>query len=246
MPFSRRKMLFAMSVTSGVLLSGTMTSFSVMGASSSAGTPLKIGVIGAGWLGGTVAKLWVQAGHEVIFSSRHPDELRKMTAPLGNRAHVGTPAEAAKFGTVLLFAVPYDALVTLGKDLTADLKGKIVLDACNPSGWQVNTLAREAQKNGVGPTTARLLPGTRLVRAFSAVDATAIQASAERPNNRLGVPVASNDKGALDVAARLVTDAGCEPVITGDLSSATLFQRGSPAFRANTSAQELRRLMNLN
>ena len=79
--------------------------------------PMRIGVIGAGALGGTVGRVLVKAGHEVKFSSRHPEELAAMMRELGPRASVGTPGEAAEFGTVLLFAVPYEALPQLGRDL---------------------------------------------------------------------------------------------------------------------------------
>ena len=68
--------------------------------------PMRIGVIGAGSLGGTVSGILVKAGHEVKFSSRHPNELVAMARKLGPRASVGRPREAAEFGTVLLFAVP--------------------------------------------------------------------------------------------------------------------------------------------
>ena len=93
--------------------------------------PVRIGVIGAGSLGGTVGSVLVKAGHEVKFSSRHPEELVSMTKELGPRASVGTPREAAEFGTVLLFAVPYEALPELERDLKETIRGKIVLDACN-------------------------------------------------------------------------------------------------------------------
>ena len=99
--------------------------------------------------------------------------------------------------------------------------------------------------NGVAQTSAKYLPGTRLVRAFSAVDATAIEASAQRQSGKLGVPLAGDDAKAVEVAAQLVRDAGCEPVIVGDLASAVSFQRGGPGFRANTNAPELRRLFGL-
>ena len=94
--------------------------------------------------------------------------------------------------------------------------------------------------------SAKLLPGTRLVRAFSAVDATAVAASAGRSSGKLGVPLlAGDDAQAVQIAAQLVLDAGCEPVIVGDLAEARSFQRGNPAFRANTTALELRRLLGI-
>ncbi len=205
--------------------------------------PLRIGVIGAGSLGGTIGRLWVQAGHEVLFSSRHPDQLVSITRPLGSRASVGTPRQAAAFGAVVLFAVPYDALSQLGQDLQAELRGKIVLDATNPGSGSDNDLAHEAMANGVGQTSAKYLPGTRLVRAFSAVDAWAVASSAGRQSGKLGVPIAGNDAEAVKVAAQLTRDAGCEPVVVGKLAAATSFQRGGPGFRANTTAPQLRRLL---
>lgn len=206
---------------------------------------LRIGVVGSGWLGGDVGRLWVQAGHEVLFSSRHPEELTAMTQRLGPRAAVGTPGQAAEFGSIVLFAVPYDALPQLGTDLRDLLRGKIVLDACNPGPGADSPLTREAMANGVGQTSAKYLAGTRLVRAFSAVDVTAVTASAGRRSGKLGVPIAGDDAEAVRVAAQLVRDAGCEPVEVGPLASAVTFQRGGPGFRANTTARELRRLLGL-
>ncbi|MNE66954.1 hypothetical protein D3C80_1625370 [compost metagenome] len=83
------------------------------------------------------------------------------------------------------------------------------------------------------------------MRAFSATDATSINASSRRDGEKLGVPLASNDAQALQVAAQLVRDVGSEPVITGDLASARTFQRGGPGFRANTDASALRKLLGL-
>lgn len=208
--------------------------------------PMRIGVIGAGSLGGTVGRLWVAAGHEVMFSSRHPDELASMTKQLGPRATVGSPRQAAQFGQVVLFAVPYDAVPSLGRDLHDVLSGKIVLDACNPSWGSFTALGREAEANGVGQTSAKYLPGTRLVRAFSAVDATSIDSSAQGKGERVAVPIAGDDSSAVQVAVQLVKDAGCDPLVVGKLADARSFQRGAPGFRANTNLPELRRLLGMN
>lgn len=228
---------------------GMMTSIAALPFSmplkASVAEPLRIGVIGAGWLGGTVGRLWVRAGHQVMFSARDLDRVRSDIAGLGPRATVGTPQQAAEFGSVVLFATPYDALPDLGRELSAALRGKIVLDATNPPPGSSNHLTRESEANGVAAVSARLLHGTRLVRVFSAVDATAIEASAGRSSGKLGVPLAGDDKNAVQIAARLVRDAGSEPVIVGDLSSARSFQRGGPGFRANTTAAELRSRMAL-
>ena len=236
MPLSRRSFLGAL---------GAVAASAFVPLKGRATPKMRIGVIGAGWLGGTVGRLWVKAGHEVLFSSRHPGELVRMTRELGPRASTGTPRQAAEFGSVVLFAVPYDALPELGRDLREVLRGKILLDACNPASGSDSALAREAQANGVGQTSAKYLPGTRLVRAFSAVDATAVEASAGRQSGKMGVPLAGDDAQAVQVAVQLVRDAGCEPVVGGNLAAAARFQRGGPGFRANTTAPELRRLLGL-
>jgi predicted dinucleotide-binding enzyme len=204
---------------------------------------MRIGIIGAGWLGGTVGRQWVKAGHEVLFSSRHPERFQTLVREVGPLASAGTVAEAAAFGPAVLIATPYAALPAVGRDHGEALHGKIVLDATNPSPSE--PLARDADRLGVGPTSARLLPGTRLVRAFSAVDATAIEASAAGRSTPLAVPLAGDDREAVEMAAQLVRDAGCDPLVVGDLGAARSFQRRGPGFRANTSLPRLRRLLGL-
>lgn len=206
---------------------------------------VKIGVIGAGWLGGTVGKLLVKSGYEVFFSTRHPEELNGMAAELGPKAHVGTPKDAAAFADVVLIATPYSAIPQISADFLNELKGKIILDATNPPGYSMDSLAREAEANGVAQTTAKYFPQSTLVRVFSAVDASAIESSYDRSSDKLGVPVASDDPNALKLAAALVEATGCDPVIVGDMNAARSFQRGGPGFRANTTAANLRRLLNV-
>jgi hypothetical protein len=206
---------------------------------------MRIGVIGAGWLGGTVGGVWAKAGHEVLFSSRHPDKLAAMVRELGPHASAGTPVEAAAFGEVVLIAAPYGELEAIGRDLGGTLKGKIVFDACNPYPPDPGAFRREIETAGVAVSTAKYLPGARLVRAFSAVDATSVEASAAGRGAKLGVPLASDDDDALRVAEQLVRDAGCEPVVVGNLAAARSFQRGGPGFRANTNAPALRRRLGL-
>src|SRR6516225_4925204 len=89
----------------------------------------RVGVIGSGHIGGTIGGLWVKAGHPVLFSSRHPDELKELVTGLGPLARSGTVSQAISFGEALLVAVPYGALPQLGKDNV--FAGKITLDACN-------------------------------------------------------------------------------------------------------------------
>src|ERR1043166_224772 len=91
----------------------------------------KIGVIGSGKIGGTIGGLWVKSGHPVMFSSRHPEELKDMVAGLGSLAQAGSVDQAVAFGDVLFIAVPYGAVPQVGQQHAAAWKGKVMLDACN-------------------------------------------------------------------------------------------------------------------
>src|SRR6185295_3044990 len=72
--------------------------------------PMKIGVIGSGRIGSTLGGLWVKAGHEVMFSDRDPEAVKRAMDGLGPRARAGSVAEAVAFGEAILVAVPYLAL----------------------------------------------------------------------------------------------------------------------------------------
>lgn len=207
--------------------------------------PLKIGIIGAGHIGGTLAALWVQAGHEVLISSRHPDELRPLAQSLGPRAHVGTPREAALFGPVVLISVPYGALPQVGRDLRTELAGKIVLDTGNPYPQRDGPMALEARKKGTGVASAEFLPGVRLVRAFNAINSGDLKSQAHRSGEPVAIPLAGDDPEALKVAQRLVRDAGFEPVVVGPLSRAREFDVGTDVYTRLMTAAQLRAALGL-
>lgn len=205
-----------------------------------AAQPMKIGIVGSGRVGSTVGSLWVQAGHEVMFSSRHPDTLKDMAAKLGPRASVGTVQEAIAYGAVMFLAVPYSALPQIGRDNAAALKGRIVIDASNPIVSRDGATAEEAMANGIGATSLKYLPGTRYVRTFNSIGTGTLAREAHRSGTPLGVPLAGDDAGAVKLAAQLVRDAGFEPVIV-PLARAMEFAPGTALFGKGVPADELRK-----
>lgn len=145
----------------------------------------KIGIIGSGRIGGTLGGLWVKAGHEVMFSSLDIEHDKVLATSLGAKASAGTPNEAAKFGEVLLFSVPYAALPRLGQDLKESIQGKVLLDTCNPIPARDGDMAIEAKAKGTGVASPQLLPGARLVRAFNSVGYSMLQSEAHRSDARV-------------------------------------------------------------
>jgi len=206
---------------------------------------MKIGVIGSGRIGGTLGSLWVKAGHEVLFSARNLDEVRKVIAGLGPKARAGTPQEAAAFGDVILISVPYSALPQIGKDLAAELKGKVVLDTCNPIPRRDGPMAEVARAKGTGVASPEYLPGVRLVRAFNSVGARFLQSEAHRAGEKVAIPLAADDPAVLKIAARLVEDAGFEPVVIGPLSRAIEFDTGTAVYGKALTARELRKALGI-
>jgi len=215
------------------------------GAVPAAEAPLKIGIIGAGHIGGTLASLWVKAGHEVLVSSRHPEQLQGLVRSLGPRARAGTPREAAQFGDVVLISVPYAALPEVGRDLRSELSGKIVLDTGNPYPQRDGDMAVEARRKGTGVSSAEFLPGVRLVRAFNAINSGDLASEAHRSGARIAIPLAGDDSQALEMAQRLVRDAGFEPVIVGPLARAREFDVGTAVYTRLMTAAQLRQALGL-
>jgi predicted dinucleotide-binding enzyme len=201
--------------------------------------PTKIGIVGSGNVGSAVGELWVKAGHEVMFSSRHPESLKDMAAKLGPKAHVGTVADAAAFGDVIFLAVPYSALPDIGRDNAKAFAGKVLIDASNPVVRRDGPVAEEAMASGIGPTSMKYLPGVRYVRAFNPVGAGQLRQLSHRPGTPIGMPMAGDDPQALKVATQLVRDAGFEPVVL-PLSRAMAFAPGTEIFGRATPVDELR------
>jgi len=203
---------------------------------------LKVGVIGSGRIGSALGEIWLGAGHEVMFSSRHIENDRALAARLGGKARAGTPQEAAAFGEIVLMAVPYRALPQLGKDLANELKGKPLIDACNPFVHRDGEIATWAREKGAGLASAELLPGARIVRAFNAVSYARLPDIAQRKDGeRPGMPMAGNDAKAIALASRLVRDAGFEPVVVGDLAFGKHLIPGTP-LAGERSPEEVRKV----
>lgn len=228
----RREFLQATAALAVLPIAGTI-------ASAQARKP-RIGLIGSGNVGSALGRVWARAGYEVMFSSRSVDNDRKLAAEVGANARAGTPQEAAAFGDVLVVAVPYGSLPELGKTLGSALEGKVVIDTCNPFPDRDGAIAIRARDEGAGVVSAALLPGARIVRAFNAVGAARMGAAHEQPG-QFGMPMAGDDKAAIDIASQLIRDIGYEPVLVGGLAMGRYLVPGTPLAGERT-ADEVRKV----
>jgi hypothetical protein len=220
----RRFLEVAAAATAALALDGLPLS---VRAASAATEKMKIGIVGSGSVGGTLGAVWVKTGHEVMFSSRNIEHDKALAAKLGPNARAGTPREAAAFGEVLMVSVPYRALPEVGKDLAGLIKGKVVIDTCNPFVSRDGEVATWARQKGAGLASAELLPGARIVRAFNAIGYTRMGAAHEQPG-RIGMPIAGDDAQAIAIASRLIRDIGYAPVLIGGLAMGKHLMPGTP------------------
>jgi predicted dinucleotide-binding enzyme len=177
---------------------------------------MDIGIIGAGNIGATAARLLVRAGHRIaIANSRDPETLAPLVAELGDGARAATVEEAADFGDVVLEAVPFGRL----RELPADrLAGKVVIDAANFYPRRDGELDLGGRTHS--EVVAEHLRGARVVKAFNTIYFRRL-AEGGRPEaplgERLAIFLASDDEEAKRVVAGLIEEIGFAPVDTGGL-----------------------------
>jgi 8-hydroxy-5-deazaflavin:NADPH oxidoreductase len=136
--------------------------------------------------------------------------------------------------------VPYRALPEVGKTVADLIKGKVVIDTCNPFVSRDGEIAAWAREKGAGLASAELLRGARLVRAFNAIGASRMGEAHKEPG-RIGMPIAGDDAGAIEIASRLIRDIGYEPVPIGGLAMGRHLMPGTPLAGEHAPA-EIRRI----
>jgi 8-hydroxy-5-deazaflavin:NADPH oxidoreductase len=203
---------------------------------------MRIGIIGAGHIGGTLAKLFVDAGHEVAVSnSRGPETLASLVEQLGGGAQAMTVAKAARFGDVVVVSVPFGRYREVP---TEALAGKVVIDTNNyypQRDGHVEELASDRT------TSSELLQehaaGARVVKAFNAIVWTRLRDDG-RPRGegeRFGIPISGDDAEAKQTVTELMDEIGFEAVDAGTLAEGgRKHQPGAAAYTEGLPATELR------
>jgi 8-hydroxy-5-deazaflavin:NADPH oxidoreductase len=203
---------------------------------------VRIGILGAGRIGGTAAKLFSRAGHEVgVSNSRSPVSLTALASTLGPRVTAMSASDAVQFGEVVLLALPYRNLDQLPPSHLFD--GKIVIDATNPysSQGQVIDLGEGTSSEEV----AKRIPGARLVKAFNTINWRTLD-TGSRPatEDRLAIFVAGDDPAAKEVVGRLIDQIGFAPIDMGSLRVGGKRQGpGSAVFGRPVNASEVPKIL---
>ncbi len=205
---------------------------------------IKMGMVGAGRMGGALGGLFVNAGYPVMFSSRHPENIKPLAARLGPLAQIGTVEQAVAFGDMVVMVVPYSALEEIGKAHGRVLATKpLVMDVCNPIARRDgDALVKWVnEQGGAGLASAKLLPGARIVRAFNAISYRRVAEDAHRGGGPVGMPIAGDDPKAIALAEGLIRGIGFEPVLIGGLAMGKYLLPGTPLAEEHTP-EEIRKI----
>ena len=181
---------------------------------------MRIGIVGAGRIGGNCARQFVKGGHEVKLSGRDPSKLEPLAAEVGEAASVGTPAEAAEFGEVVILSVPWggidDAIAAAG-----GLDGKIVIDTTNFYGSKSPPAEGETQAHH----NAARMPGARYTKSFNTLTSGFQAEAAFRPETERAVQwVCGDDQEAKRIVMGLISDAGYASVDLGGTADAAVME----------------------
>lgn len=200
---------------------------------------MRIGIIGAGNIGSTAARLFARAGHEVVIAnSRGPETLEELVAEIGPNARAGSVEEAAGFGEVVMEAIPFGRY----RELPAErLSGKVFVTASNyypdrDGGIDLGGLAQSE-------LVAQHLPGARVVKAFNTIYYVRLA-----ENGRPGIPmeeretifVAGDDEEAKALVSGLVEEVGFAPVDVGSLAESQKQEPNSPIYNVPMTPLEAR------
>lgn len=203
---------------------------------------MKIGIIGAGFVGRAIGTLAVQSGHQVMLSnSRGPQTLFSLKYGVG--CEVGTVEEAATFGDIVVIAIPLAAYRSVP---VAALAGKMVIDTDN---YYPERDGRIPELDAGATTTsellARHLPQSRIVKAFNAIPMNDLEKDG-RPGgspDRRALPLAGDDAEGKAIVVRLYDEFGFEALDVGLLSEGWRFERGRPAYCVPMNTAQLERAL---
>lgn len=206
---------------------------------------MRIGIIGVGHIGGTLARHFVRAGHEVALSnSRGPDTLQDLVAELGELgelASAATAEDAARFGDVVVVSVPFGRYRELPTDGFA---GKVVIDTNN---YYPQRDGHFEELDSDRATSSELLQahvtGARVVKAFNAIYWEHLRDNGRPAGDpgRIGIPISGDDAEAKKTVAEMIDQIGFDAVDAGALGQGgRQHQPGTDVYTADLPTGELR------
>lgn len=203
---------------------------------------MKIGILGAGNIGGTLARVWSKKGHSVMLASKGTGA-SELAKEIG--AEFGSSEEVAAFADVVVAAIPTKAFLELSETAKSGLTGKLVIDASNAyeqRDKEAHHLAI-AEPDGTSAWVQKTLSGARVAKSFNTLYYKILEAGHGKGGKRLAIPVASDLESDRQTVAALIADLGFDALDAGPLAEGRFYQPETPAYSQEADVAELRALI---
>ena len=210
---------------------------------------MKIGIIGSGNIGGNLGKHWAKAGHEVLFSSRHPEELQNLVRETEGNAKAVSVEEAFEANAdVYLLATPFKAIDKIAELYAGEYKNKIIIDATNPYPERDGEIAEEVRSSNRNSSeyTATKFNTAKTAKAFNTIYADHLKERAFRNTDKLAIPYSAQDQDSKETTRKLIEDIGFDAVYVGDLGQSKIMDVDQKVYAKSLQQQQLRDLINSN
>jgi predicted dinucleotide-binding enzyme len=201
---------------------------------------MKIGIIGAGNIGGTLARKLVTAGHSVkLAGSKEPDDIREQAEKIG--ATAVTSEEAVKDVEVIVLSIPFASIPEVA-GLFADVPADVVVIDTSNYYPQFGTRIPEVDEGKPESVWSSEQLGHPVIKTFNAALAKTLSEGGKPAGaaDRIAMPVSGDDPVGKAVAQKLVDDAGFDPLDAGDLAGSWRHQPGTPAYCTELTMSELK------
>lgn len=205
---------------------------------------MKIGIIGSGHIGGNLGIHLANAGHKVLFSSRHPDQLKELVTEAGKNATVGTVEEAADFGDTIILSVPFWAVEEVAEK-TGPLEGKTIIETTNPYPGRDGEMAQEVRDSNKPASlfVAEHFPKAHVVKAFNTIYYEHLRNQVNREGKLRAIPFAGDDKDSIKLTKSLIEEIGFAPVYVGKLSESHPMDVDQALYTKDLTADEVKQII---
>lgn len=203
---------------------------------------MKIGIIGSGNIGGNLGKHWAKAGHEVLFSSRHPDELNSLVTEVGENAKAMSVTDAFEAkADVYLLAMPFKAIDKIAELYAGEYANTIIIDATNPYPERDGDMAQDVRDANYNASeyTAMKFGTAKTTKAFNTIRAEHLRDRAFRTQDKLAIPYAAQDEESKSITRTLIEDIGFDTVYVGNLSDTKIMDPEEKIYGMSVSQSEL-------
>jgi predicted dinucleotide-binding enzyme len=208
---------------------------------------MKIGIIGSGNIGGNLGKHWAQAGHKILFSSRHPDQLGNLVRTAGSNAKAVSVKDAFEAkADVYLLATPFKAIDKIAELYAGEYADSIILDATNPYPKRDGDVAKDVRNANYNATeyTAMKFNTARTAKAFNTIKAEDLRDKAFKIYDKISVPFAAQDFESRAVVQELIEDIGFDSVYVGNLSDTKIMDPDQEIYGMSVSKPALLNAIN--